>query len=68
MAGTGLGSCANLNKNDKLYVTLPIYHSSGCTLGVGFAFLFGSTIGYKIMENKSINNLLFIIKVLFLKF
>jgi acyl-CoA synthetase (AMP-forming)/AMP-acid ligase II len=45
MAGTGLGSCANLNKNDKLYVTLPIYHASGCSNGVGFAFLFGSTIG-----------------------
>jgi hypothetical protein len=57
MAGTGLGSCADLNKNDKLYVTLPIYHASGCTLGVGFAFLFGSTIGNgSKMENKSINN------------
>jgi len=45
MAGIGLGNCTDLIETDKLYLTLPIYHATGCCIGLGFAILFGSTIG-----------------------
>ena len=44
-AGFSFFDLAGLNDTDRVYVSLPIYHSNGCLIGIGASIISGATVG-----------------------
>ncbi|KAG0224496.1 hypothetical protein BGW42_005069 [Actinomortierella wolfii] len=44
LAPYSFGTIANINAGDRVYITLPLYHSAGAIIGVGQSWANGSTV------------------------